>query len=153
VADAVAGASGTTAFRELPLADQALMMESILLLAAIRCALAVATVRAVHAALALTSSATRRGDTSPADRVLAMARLVDRASRYTVATTCLHRSLALWWLLGRRGIDSRLQLGLRKHDGRFEAHAWVEYGGLIVNDGSGASGYAPLAWTPLKHQP
>ena len=46
-----------------------------------------------------------------------------------------HRqSLALWWLLRRQGIASDLRLGMRKDASRFEAHAWVEYLGRVLND-------------------
>ena len=47
---------------------------------------------------------------------------------------CLELSLALWWLLARQGIASDLCVGVRKDGERFEAHAWVEYGGAALND-------------------
>lgn len=47
---------------------------------------------------------------------------------------CLSRSLVLWWLLGRQGIASDLRIGTRKEEGRFQAHAWIEREGLILND-------------------
>jgi hypothetical protein len=48
--------------------------------------------------------------------------------------TCLHRSLTLWWLLRRQGVASELRIGVRKEQGRFEAHAWVERAGVALND-------------------
>jgi len=42
--------------------------------------------------------------------------------------------LTLWWLLGRQGIASELRIGVRKEQGRFEAHSWVEYEGVTLND-------------------
>lgn len=48
---------------------------------------------------------------------------------------CLERSMTLWWLLQRDGIAGELHIGARKVDGRFEAHAWVELGGQVLNDG------------------
>ena len=50
------------------------------------------------------------------------------------AASCLHRSLVLWWLLGREGFASDLRLGAQKAEGQFEAHAWVEYQGTVLND-------------------
>jgi hypothetical protein len=47
---------------------------------------------------------------------------------------CLERSMTLWWLLRRDGIEGELHIGARKQDGRFEAHAWVELGGKVLND-------------------
>jgi len=42
---------------------------------------------------------------------------------------CLVRSLVLVEMLARRGIDAAFVLGVRT-DGDFEAHAWVEKGGV-----------------------
>jgi hypothetical protein len=42
---------------------------------------------------------------------------------------CLSRSLVLWWLLRRQGIQGDLRIGTRLADGRLEGHAWVEYRG------------------------
>jgi len=50
------------------------------------------------------------------------------------APNCLERSLALWWLLRRRGIGAELHIGAAKHGGRFQAHAWVEFNGEVLND-------------------
>ncbi len=47
---------------------------------------------------------------------------------------CLERSMMLWWLLRLDGIGGELHIGARKEGGRFEAHAWVELGGQVLND-------------------
>jgi len=47
---------------------------------------------------------------------------------------CLERSLTLWWLLQCYGIDGELHVGARKSESRFEAHAWVELRGVVLND-------------------
>ena len=60
--------------------------------------------------------------------------------------TCLPQSLAVWWLLGRRGMASELRIGVRKEANRFEAHAWVEYEGTVLNDqGDVPHRFAPFA--------
>lgn len=62
-------------------------------------------------------------------------RIVNIAANHNpVFSTCLHRSLVLWLLLGREGITSDLRLGAKKTDGQFDAHAWVEYQGIVLND-------------------
>lgn len=48
--------------------------------------------------------------------------------------TCLERSLGLWWLLRRQGLDAELRIGGRKDGDRFEAHAWVECAGIALNN-------------------
>ena len=61
---------------------------------------------------------------------------VDRAGRYVPGGTCLPKSLALAWMLRRRGVAAAVRIGVKK-DGRFEAHAWVECGGVAVTEPSG----------------
>jgi hypothetical protein len=64
-----------------------------------------------------------------------LADLVQTALRWVpTAPTCLHRSLTLWWLLRRQGIDGELRIGVRKAGSNLEAHAWVEYQGVVLND-------------------
>jgi hypothetical protein len=50
------------------------------------------------------------------------------------SSTCLTRSLALVWLLRRRGVHSELRLGVRTIDDGVGSHAWVECEGRPVND-------------------
>ena len=47
---------------------------------------------------------------------------------------CLERSLFLWWLLRRGGIEGELHIGARKNGSGLEAHAWVELEGQVLND-------------------
>ena len=79
------------------------------------------------------------------------ARLVRAANRRSVRpAACLSRSLTLWWLLRRRGIESQLRLGVRKGEQGFQAHAWVELAGQVVNDSADVvQQYAPFAGTIL----
>ena len=42
--------------------------------------------------------------------------------------------MVLWWLLMSRSIAAELRVGARKDAQTFEAHAWVEYGGAVLND-------------------
>jgi len=68
------------------------------------------------------------------DMVQKTCRMVKAAEHYGIArATCLEESLALWYLLGRKGIPSRLRIGVRKQSEKFEAHAWVEYEGVALN--------------------
>lgn len=79
-------------------------------------------------------------------RARQIAKVVAMAARHTpTANTCLHRSLALWWVLGRRGLDSRLKMGARMVEGALDAHAWVEHSGVVINDAPEiVAGYTPL---------
>lgn len=68
-------------------------------------------------------------------RAALTAHMVNAADRHGfVHPSCLAKSLTLWWLLGRQGIPSHLRIGIRKHDDKFEAHAWVERDGAALNE-------------------
>jgi type IV secretory pathway component VirB8 len=56
------------------------------------------------------------------------------ANRRVANATCLRRSLVLWYLLRREGIDSDLRLGVRKKGGMVFGNAWVEIDGTVIND-------------------
>ena len=58
------------------------------------------------------------------------------AGNLPYAPRCLERSLALWWMLGRRGLEADLRIGVRRADAGLEAHAWVELLGHQINDGA-----------------
>jgi transglutaminase superfamily protein len=61
-------------------------------------------------------------------------RMVLAAKRYAWGkASCLEESIVLWYLLGRQGIESALRIGIRKDDGKFDAHAWVERDGVALN--------------------
>ncbi len=80
----------------------------------------------------------RRHELEPAAQIQMAERIagaVRSAERHGLGTpNCLERSLTLWWLLRRGGIESELHIGGRKSEARFEAHAWVEVRGLVLND-------------------
>lgn len=65
---------------------------------------------------------------------------------------CLHRSLVLNRVLSAQGIPSDIRYGVRRRDGRFEAHAWVEHNGKpLTEPGDVHREYQPLrAVTELR---
>jgi Transglutaminase-like superfamily len=58
---------------------------------------------------------------------------------------CLPRALAAHAMLRRRGIASRLCLGVAREGGDLAAHAWVEIGKEKIVGGSEADGFTRLA--------
>jgi hypothetical protein len=58
---------------------------------------------------------------------------------------CLPRALAAYAMLRRRGIASRLCLGVARDRGALSAHAWVEIGDDKIVGGAEAGGFTRLA--------
>lgn len=58
---------------------------------------------------------------------------------------CLPRALAAHAMLRRRGIASRLCLGVARNGGELAAHAWIEVGENKIVGGDQAGGFTQLA--------
>jgi hypothetical protein len=77
----------------------------------------------------------RRENVTEGEQVALVARMVNAAVRHGWSqSTCLEKSLALWWLLRREAITSSLRIGARKAGGQLEGHAWVERDGVALNE-------------------
>lgn len=62
-----------------------------------------------------------------------------------INAACLPRALAAYAMLRRRGILSRLRLGVARDGESVSAHAWVEVGKEKVVGGSEAERFTPIA--------
>lgn len=63
------------------------------------------------------------------------ARLVHSAAQWSpLRGSCLAQSLVLCRLLRGQGLAAELRVGMTRTEGRFEAHAWVEHGDVVLND-------------------
>ncbi len=82
------------------------------------------------------------GTNDPADprrEAARVARLVSVAARRgPYRANCLRQALVAWWLLGRRGVVTKLVIGVRKDPHGFAAHAWVEYEDEVIVGGKDA---------------
>jgi len=74
------------------------------------------------------------------------------ARRLFLSTSCLEQSLVIWFLLRRRSTPAVLRFGGRKQGDRFEAHAWVECEGVVLND-DGAVRQNFVPFSPLEEPP
>src|SRR5215831_20124906 len=125
-------------FRALERTAQALLLRAFLMLPLVGLSLKLrgfdATRYALRKRLLLETS--QMDPTTSLDKQIAMtAHLVNAADRHGLFhPSCLAKSLTLWWLLGRQGITSRLRIGVRKENGKLEAHAWVEREGVALNE-------------------
>lgn len=69
------------------------------------------------------------------DQARSMALMIRIAANHCVfKPRCLERSLVLLKFLTNSGIPAVLVLGARRESEEFGAHAWVECGGVAVND-------------------
>lgn len=60
-------------------------------------------------------------------------------------SACLAQALAGKWMLGRRGLDSTIRLGVAKGaDGNLQAHAWLCAGDTILTGGAQVRRFEPL---------
>jgi hypothetical protein len=126
-------------FRRRPREDRALILRAALFLPLTEIGLRLAGFRRWKALLEKFSRVKRRSRPLTPEELRTTALRVARAVRSAVlhgpaAPNCLERSLTLWWLLRRNGVGSELHIGARKEGARFEAHAWVELGGKILNE-------------------
>lgn len=96
----------------------------------------------VAARAARLPAATRRRrnvDVDCAARLIAVA-----GNHHPLAVRCLERALALQWLLARRGLATELKIGVLRHRGPLQAHAWLEFGGKPLDAGQFDPGYRTL---------
>lgn len=124
--------------RALSWSQRALLLEALVQLSFTAVALRVGPKR-----LAVMTS---RREARPASASVAreIARLVEVAARHGVMRpSCLQRSVALWRILRRHGIESELHLGARRcPDQRSPVfHAWVECNGVVLNDRADVRGH------------
>lgn len=133
-------------FRRLSALDRTSLVEALVLLPVTGSALLLVGLRRWQGIL----SAMAPHRKSPAvnlSRELAAAKLesAQRVARMVAAASreglyhgqCLPQSVVLWWLLLWRREPAELHIGVRQVDAKFEAHAWVELFGCVVNDADG----------------
>lgn len=127
--------------------ERRVLAEAVLVAAAIRLGLFVASFPTVrHAVETVSRPSGAVDDSVSVDRI---GRSVTTAGRYVPRTTCLVEALTARTLLGRYGHPADLRIGVRREEeggehGRFGAHAWVESAGEIVVGGASRSEFVRL---------
>ena len=118
--------------RALTPVERRVLGEALVLLPAACAGLKVGGMRRTREAL---SRLTRRRRSTEGLSAASIARLVAIAARHgPFRARCLSASLTLESLLRRYGLEGELRLGVRRHDGRIEAHAWIEHDGQALNE-------------------
>jgi transglutaminase superfamily protein len=126
-------------FRLLSQLERLLLIQSLLLLPLNGLALRLASFKRWQSILARLSPIKNDSIEILSEAQIEIARAAFRMARAASGhglyrAKCLPESLTLWWLLRRRGIESRLRFGARKQGALLEAHAWVEIKGIPLND-------------------
>lgn len=113
--------------------DRRLLVSAILLLTTVRLGLLLLPFQTLRRFLTKITQTTSKLKTDQSlDKVVWAVRV---ASRYMPGIKCLARALTTQVLLGRRGYQTQLRIGVAKGQGGLEAHAWVESQGRVVIGG------------------
>jgi hypothetical protein len=122
-------------WRQLPPSQRRLLLRLLLLLPVVASAISIFGLARVRRVLLRLAPDVPPNGSGKLPEARALGKTVDLAARRAIGRpACLPRSLTLWWLLRRRGIDSDLRIGVRTAGGSLKAHAWVEHAGQVVND-------------------
>lgn len=74
-------------------------------------------------------------DSEGIQRAQEIARIVSIAAQHGLyKATCLRKSLLTWGFLRREQLAAKLCFGVRMSHQKLEAHAWVEYNGIVLNE-------------------
>jgi hypothetical protein len=128
-------------FREnrLGIRHRSVLLKTYLLLLLIRGGLALLPFKQLFAWVMAWSHPTR-GESPQAQAIAAsdvgirrVVWAVEHSSQLMPGVKCLAKALATYLLLGRRGYQSDLRIGVAKLEtGQLEAHAWVEVDGQVI---------------------
>lgn len=133
-------------FLELSGRERRLLVEASTGVLAARIALATLPFRTVHTLTRKLKFAVKRYDALKCSEPAAadmVARAVERAGHNLPGVRCLARALAGSVILARHGHDTELRIGVRCPNEGFEAHAWLELGGVVLVGGP-ATDFAPF---------
>lgn len=86
------------------------------------------------------------------ETILRIRRLTGAARRrHVLHITCLRYALTLQWLLACAGVPTQVKFGIKKVDGQFQAHAWLEWQGKPIHvSESVEKEYIPLLFPPFN---
>ncbi len=131
------------ALTSLPREERRILLRAWLSLLLADAALRLSPLPKVQRLLASKSRPATGGGSTPPARLM---QLVDVAARHHLRPMgCLQRSLVLQSLLQRQGFAADLRIGVRKHAGALQAHAWIEQAGQpLFEDPEVGSDFPPL---------
>jgi hypothetical protein len=132
-------------FLHLTSGDRRLLVNTALLLGAIRLGLRLLPFRTLQRVLIRLAHAPAGSHGTKQSSVDRLVWAVSVASHYVPKATCLTQALAAQVLLGRRGYLTQLRVGVAKdEEGQLEGHAWLESQGKVIVGGGELTRYTLL---------
>jgi hypothetical protein len=127
--------SAAPKWRRLSNDERRTFIHAALLVPALHVAVRLAGYNRLHGWVIATPAGTTRPAPPSAHALRTCVVSINRVKRFSpVGGNCLSQSLALARLLRRHGFEPALRLGVRLNDAKFEAHAWIELDGRVLND-------------------
>jgi hypothetical protein len=129
--------SRLTRWRQLPAPERLLALQLSLLLPIVDLSLRVVGFQRTWGWLARFARrncpglAPEEADIAAAGRLAELARAVGARSPWPAS--CLRQALTVWLLLRRRRLPAELKIGVQRRNAPFQAHAWVELGGVALD--------------------
>jgi hypothetical protein len=136
-------------FAELTNVERLLLLRAFCIVAAARVALWSLPVKTARRAISIIAGVTLAAvyDTRTINSEVSVERFVwavKVVSRCIPRATCLTQAVAIQPLLARAGHASRLEIGVAKDAGDFQAHAWVVCDGRVIIGGPDVTRYSRL---------
>jgi hypothetical protein len=135
-------------FAALPIKDQLLLSEAVLLLGLMRTVLVIFPIRRLSFLLGRPQSVSPPSSPAPASasvRRIAWA-IAAAARRLPWESTCLTQALAGKWMLRKRGLAGTIYFGaLVAGDKKLRAHAWLACDGYILTGEREMAGYTAIS--------
>lgn len=132
-------------------ADWLLLAEAVLALGIASAAIACLPFRRLAALLSTGTGTSRTSEHAQPTIDRAIWAIEAAARRLPFKTVCFQKGLALYWMMRRRGIETRLHYGVaQKPDKGLCAHVWVSHAGATIMGGEVAAGFACLATYPQR---
>ena len=126
-----------TRYRQLSSADRRLFFRALFIVVLIRVALWTIPFWQIQKWVDIARQPVGNPGLPDRARLKQVAWAVEAAASRVPAASCLTQSMVTQILLGRMGQPSELHLGVaRSRDGKFQAHAWVEARGRVINGGA-----------------
>lgn len=126
-------------FRQLPSHERWLFLQAVCLLPLIHLGLLLLgylrLMEGLEKIVSVKAGTNPRSETEIIAQAQRSAWIISQAARHGIyKASCLRKSILLWFFLRRQRVETCICFGVRIVHRQLEAHAWVEYRGIVLND-------------------